>query len=171
LNPEAPLLEAVLRGLEESRVAGLLRDEIWLYPAVEVVHIGAFIVLVGSAFVMDLRLLGRLRSLPVVPLVQHLTRSARWSLGVVVLSGLALFSVDATSLFTNPAFRLKMVLLVAAVANAVVFHRFIFRDGRRPGDAAWAEGTPLPLPARVVGVLSLFLWFSVMALGRLIAYV
>jgi hypothetical protein len=171
LSPDAPLLEAVLRGIEGSAPARLLREEIWLYPAVEIVHIGAFIVLVGSAFVMDVRLLGGLRSLPVVPLVHHLTRTARWSLGFVAVSGIGLFSVDATSLAANPAFQLKLTLLVAAVANAAVFHRFIFRDGGRPGEAAWTERTPLPLPARVVGVLSLTLWFSVMALGRLIAYV
>ncbi len=171
MSQEAPLLDAVLQGIEGSAPAGLLRDWIWLYPAVEVVHIGAFIVLVGSAFVMDVRLLGGLRSLPVVPLIHHLTRWARWSLGFVVLSGIGLFIVDATSLAANPALQLKMVLFLAALANAALFHRFIFRDGGRPGEGAWTEGVPLPLPARAVGVLSLLLWFSVMALGRLIAYV
>ncbi len=171
MNPDGPLLEAVLRGIEGSGAAGLLRDRIWLYPAVEIVHIAAFIVLVGSAFIMDLRLLGGLRALPVVPLVHHLSRWARWSLVLVVPSGIGLFIVDATSLAANPALQLKMALFVAALVNAAIFHRFIFRDGGRPGEAPWVDGAPLPLPARVVGVLSVVLWFSVMALGRLIAYV
>jgi len=66
---------------------------------------------------------------------------------------------------TNPAFRLKLILLVAAFLNAGVFHRWPFRT---VGD--WDTELRAPLAARVIGVLSIALWVGVIACGRLIAY-
>jgi hypothetical protein len=171
LSPDPTVLEAILLGLEGSAAAHALRGSLWLYPAVEILHIVGFVILVGSAFVLDLRLLGRLRSLPITDAVHSLTRWARWSLLLVVPSGLILFIVDATTLAANPAFQLKLVLLAAAAVNAAVFHRVVFRNvDAHPGDG-WRNRASLPLPARLVGVLSIVLWFSVIACGRLIAYV
>lgn len=137
-----------------------------MYPAVEVLHIVGFVVLVGAAFILDLRLLGRLRALPVGDAVNTLSRWARWSFVLVVVpSGFLLFAVDAVTLAANGAFRLKLVLMAAAGLNAAVFHALVFRT------TGWTDFTPLPLPARAAGVLSILLWFSVIAFGRLIAYV
>jgi hypothetical protein len=88
-----------------------------------------------------------------------------------VVTGLVLFMVDATSLAANPAFRLKLVLLVAAVANAAAFHCLVYRRLDVRGRGAGLDGTALPLSARVTGILSMVLWFAVIACGRLIAYV
>jgi hypothetical protein len=165
------MLEALLLGLEGSAFAEWFRASLWLYPAVETLHIVGFAILVGAAFALDLRLLGRLRALPVAETVRGLTRVARWSLLLVVPSGLILFATDATSLAANPAFRIKLVLLVAAGLNAALFHRLVFREGAFLQNRGPPEPTPIPAAARVVGLLSILLWFSVIAFGRLIAYV
>jgi hypothetical protein len=163
-------LESFLSGLESSAVALAFRGSAWLYPAVEFLHIVGFVVLVGAAFVLDLRLLGRFRALPLRGTVQSLSRWARWGLLLAVLSGVALFVADASALAANPAFRLKLALLVAAGLNAAVFHRVVFRrlDGTREG--SWREPARLPLAARAAGVVSIVLWLSLLASGRMIAY-
>jgi hypothetical protein len=171
LSADPTLLEAILLGLEGSAVARAFRGSLWLYPAVEILHIVGFVLLAGAAFVLDLRLLGRLRSLPITDAVHSLSRWARWSLILVVPSGSILFITDATTLAANPAFQLKLVLLAAAGTNAAIFHWVVFRDIGDFREDAWRDGAPLPLPARLVGVLSIVLWFSVIACGRLIAYV
>ena len=61
-----------------------MRQWLWLYPIVEIVHIVGFIVLVGAAFMFDLRLLGLARAVPVSALADHLLRWARWALVLVV---------------------------------------------------------------------------------------
>jgi hypothetical protein len=165
------VLESILLALEGSAIAEFFRGSLWLYPAVEILHIAGFVILVGAAFVMDLRLLGRLRALPVAGTIRSLSRWARWSLILVVPSGLILFIADATTLAANSAFQLKIVLLAAAGLNAAVFHRIVFRQVDVRRDDALRSGAPLPLAARVAGVLSIVLWFSVIACGRLIAYV
>jgi hypothetical protein len=171
LSPDPTVLEAILLALEGSAPARALRGSLWVYPAVEIVHIIGFVTLVGAAFILDVRLLGRLRALPISAAVHTLTRWARWSLVLVVPSGLVLFIVDATTLAANPAFQLKIVLLAAAGLNAALFPRIVFRDVDVRRDDALRGGAPLPLTARLVGVLSIVLWFSVIACGRLIAYV
>jgi hypothetical protein len=171
LSPDVISLEAILQGLEGSALAGVFRGSLWLYPAVEIVHIVGFVLLVGAAFILDLRLLGRFRALPIADAVHTLSGWAQRSLILVVPSGLILFIVDATTLAGNPAFRLKLVLLAAAGLNAAVFHRAVFRSVDVTRGDGLRDPFPLPLPVRLAGLVSIVLWISVIACGRLIAYV
>jgi len=151
--------------LETSAAAVAMRQWTWLYPAVEIVHIVGFVTLVGAALMFDARLLGRSRPLAVSALERHLLPWARFSLLLVVPTGALMFTAHATEMAANPALRLKLVLLVAAFLNAGIFHRWPFRT---VGD--WDTEIRAPVAARVNGVLSVALWVSVIACGRLIAY-
>ena len=151
--------------LETSGVAVAMRQWLWLYPAVEIVHILGFVVLVGAAFMFDLRLLGLSRALPVSAMAVHLLRWARLALLLVVPSGVLMFAAHATEMLANPAFQLKLALVAAAFLNAGIFHRWPFRA---VGD--WDTELPAPRSARVAGGLSLLLWTGVIACGRLLAY-
>jgi hypothetical protein len=151
--------------LETSAPAVAMRQWLWLYPIVEIVHILGFVVLVGAAFSFDLRLLGTSRALPVTGMERHLLRSARWSLLAIVPTGLAMFAAHATEMAENPAFRLKLLLLLAAGLNAAIFHRVPFRSVRD-----WDTEARAPDLARVAGLLSIGLWAGVIACGRLLAY-
>jgi len=151
--------------LETSGFAVAMRQWLWLYPIVEIVHIVGFVVLVGAAFMFDLRLLGLGRGLPVSAMAEHLLRWSRLSLVLVVPSGVAMFVAHATEMAANPAFQLKLTFIAAAFLNAGIFHRFPFRA---VGD--WDTGIAAPRPARLAGALSLTLWTGVIACGRLLAY-
>jgi hypothetical protein len=151
--------------LETTSVAAAMRQWQWLYPIVEIVHIVGFVVLVGAAFMFDARLLGRSRVLPVSALERHLLPWARWSLLLIVPTGAMMFVAHATEMAENPALRLKLIFVAAALLNAAVFHRWPFRT---VGD--WDTEVVGPGAARAAGVLSLGLWTGVIACGRLIAY-
>jgi hypothetical protein len=151
--------------LESSTVAVAMRQSTWLYPTVEIAHIVGFVALVGAALMFDARLLGRSRPLAVSALERHLLPWARWSLLLVVPTGALMFTAHATEMATNPALRLKLVLLAAAFLNAGVFHRWPFRT---VGD--WDTEVHAPVAARLNGALSIVLWVGVIACGRLIAY-
>jgi hypothetical protein len=142
-----------------------MRQWQWLYPIVEILHILGFVVVVGAGFFFDLRLLGVGRALPVTGLARHLLTWARVAFALIVATGSLMFVAHATEWASNPVFRLKLLLLAAAVLNTVVFHRWPFRTVR-----AWDQGGLAPPGARVAAVLSLGLWTSVIACGRLLAY-
>lgn len=162
-----PLEEASwLIALEESAPAEFMRAATWGYPIVEVVHILGFVVLVGAAFMFDMRLLGMSRSLPISRMARHLLR---WSVAgacLAVPAGFLLFITSATEMASTPVFQVKMVLIAAAAANAAVFHFTTFRSVNM-----WDRNASAPPAARVSAVLSLVLWTGVITCGRLIAYV
>jgi hypothetical protein len=76
-----------------------------------------------------------------------------------------MFAAHAMEFAENPAFRLKLLFLVAAGLNAAVFHYRPFRQV-----AVWDHGAPAPFAARCAAALSLLLWTGVIACGRLLAY-
>ena len=161
----APQGAAWLVWLETTRLAAVMRESLWLYPIVEIVHILGFVVLVGAAVMFDLRLLGVSRKLPASLMARHHLPWARAALLLVVPSGVMMFMAHATEFADNPAFQLKLALLVAAGLNALVFHRGAFRSV-----AGWETDRPVPGMARAAAVLSLVLWAGVIAAGRLLAY-
>jgi len=85
---------------------------------------------------------------------------------LLVPSGLLMFVAHAGDFIANPAFITKMSLLFCAGINAAVFHAGVFRTAE-----AWDSGTAVPVPAKIHAVISLLIWISVLACGRLLAYV
>jgi hypothetical protein len=151
--------------IEGSALGQAMRQWLWLYPAVEVVHLCGIALLVGSIAVLDLRLLGVSRNLSARTLAAHVLPWSIASFALIVPSGLAMFVAHAGDLIANPVFVLKVCLIMAAGINAAVFHAGVFR-----GAARWDTGVMPPVAARAAAALSLLLWLSVIACGRLLAY-
>ena len=151
--------------IEQSALGVAMRQWLWLYPSVEIVHLLGIAILVGSIVIFDLRLLGLSRSLPVRRLAAHILPWTIGSFVLIVPSGLAMFVAHAGDLIGNPVFALKICLILAAGANAAVFHAGVYR-----GAAGWEVDAMPPLAARASAALSLLLWISVIACGRLLAY-
>jgi hypothetical protein len=160
-----PGAAAWLVWLESTGLGVAMRQWLWLYPVVEIVHIIGIVALVGAAAMFDLRLLGWSRRVPVSAMAAHLLPWARVGLGIVAPTGLMMFIAHAAEMAENPAFRLKIVLIVAALVNAAAFHRWPFRSVSR-----WDVQTLTPPLARFAAVASLVLWSAVIACGRLLAY-
>jgi len=157
---------SILTWLESSSAALFIRQSVWLYPIVEIVHIAGFAVLVGAAVLFDVRLLGFSKTLPVNECVRYLAFWARLSFLAVLPSGFILFMVDATGMASNPVFQLKLVLIGAAILNAMIFHRFTLKYVYQ-----WNVNQPAPAAAKMAGTISIFLWLAVISCGRLIAYI
>jgi len=160
-DPTAPL-----GAIERLPLAVAMRHDLWLYPSVEIVHIIGFVTLVGSIIVLDLRLLGLSKALPVRVLARH---TLPWSIGALALivpSGLLMFITHAGDFVSNTAFIIKMSLLFCAGINAAVFHAGVFRSV-----AGWDSGVATPAAAKIHALLSLLIWIGVLACGRLLAYV
>lgn len=151
--------------LETTAVATAMRQWLWLYPVVEIVHILGFVVLVGAAALFDLRLLGLARHLPVTGIARYHLRWARFALLIIAPSGLLMFAAHATEMAVNPAFQVKLALIVVAGLNAAAFHRGVFRSVE-----SWDRELAAPGGARLAAVVSLVSWTGVIACGRLLAY-
>jgi len=154
--------------IEASSLGQAMRQWLWLYPGVEIVHITGIALLFGSIAVLDLRLLGLSRTLSVKKLARHVLPWTAASFALIVPSGLMMFTAHASELIQSGVFVLKMSLILAAGLNAALFHAITFRTAD-----VWdsEEMRRLPPPsARLAGALSLLLWICVIACGRLLAY-
>ena len=153
----------IFLALQESALGHAMRSSPALYPAVEILHIIGFVVLVGSILALDLRLLGLGRAIPIAPMAQLLLPLSRLGFALAIGMGFLLFSADAAHVVRNPAFQAKLLLIAAALVNIAIAHAGPWRRVAR-----W--GTEAPGGARVTALLSLLLWLGAVCAGRLIAY-
>jgi hypothetical protein len=127
------------------------------YPALQVVHIAGIALLLGSLVLLELRVWGLGRELPVVALARLALPLSLLGFGLAAASGLAMFAAHPGELLANRAFAVKLGLLMLAGTNAALFHA---RGGLQRGDAV----------ARAQTALSLGLWLAAIICGRWIAY-
>lgn len=151
--------------LEASGLGRFIGESLWAFPIVETIHITAFAIVVGSIVVLDLRLLGLSRRIPVSVLAAHVLP---WTLGAFLIaacSGLTMFTAHTMDYLTNPVFVLKMGLILTAGINAGLLHA-----GAMRASGAWDVATGIPGRVRVAAAASILLWIAVIACGRLLAY-
>lgn len=143
----------------------MIRQDLWLYPILEILHILGFVVLVGAALMFDLRLLGVSSSISVIKLSRHLLPWSRRGLFLIIPSGFLLFITDAASLAANPVFWVKLTLIALAGINVLLFHQWVFTSS-----ASWDTHISAPVVAKIIAVVSMLLWVAVISCGRLLAY-
>jgi len=153
--------------LEHTAVGTAIRESLWLFPIIETLHIFGIISLVGGTSILDLRLMGlTFRDEPVTKLAKRFLPWAWFGFIVQVVTGILMFSSEAAKMYGNCAFQIKMLLILMAGINAIVFHFLAYQSVGR-----WDRDPVAPLSARIAGTASILLWFGIVAMGRWIAYV
>ena len=155
-----------LTALQAAEPVAALRTSRWIYPLVNAGHIAGLALLFGAILPLDLRLLGAWRSVPLHHLARVLVPVAMAGLALAAVTGLLLFSVSAVKYAGIALFPVKLGLIAAAAANALLL--------RRSND--WTLGLipdlrSEPSPRlRVAALLSIGLWLAVILCGRLLGY-
>jgi len=142
-----------------------IRESIWIYPIIESVHVLGLTLFLGLLLLWDTRLLGFvLRRVPVSALWRQLFPWISFGAIIITISGTLLFFSDPVKFYGNIFFRIKVVLLVLAAANAAAYHLGIERRLVEWDTAA------TPRAAKIAGATSIAVWAIVVVVGRLIAY-
>lgn len=161
------LIAAFCQWLEQTSIGTAVRESLWMFPLIETVHIFGIISLVGATSILDLRLMGlTFREEPVSKLAKRFLPWAWAGFIVQVVTGILMFASEATKMYGNVGFQVKMLLIVAAGINAFVFHSIAYHSVGK-----WDNDPVAPMSARIAGVLSILFWFGIVAAGRWIAYV
>ena len=138
-----------------------LRASFYAYPLVNATHVLSIGALLTSVVLMDLRILGFLSAQNRQPFLKLMRRVALTAFCGAVATGVPMFAIRASEYFFNPAFRLKMLLIVLAGFNLVALRVF----------ASEPDGTPSEKGgARFFAGLSLVLWLGVLVCGRFIGF-
>ena len=157
----------VLAWLENSALGHAMRGAgVWTYGIVNLVHITGVATLFGSVLVLDLRLLGLSRSIPLRSIKVPTLPMAKAGFVVAAISGSGLLAANATEYAGNPFILIKFPAIGLALLNIAVVHRH----------AAWTApetylpGIDTPRALRMAGALSLACWGTALAAGRMIGY-
>jgi small-conductance mechanosensitive channel len=165
----------VLDWLEAIPFAVWLRESpsVWALPTVLTLHTTGMAVLVGASFVLDLRLLGISRSVP-LSAFRWVFRAVAIGLIVNVATGVLLFAQRATDWGTSIPFLIKMCLVIASAATLLPIRSLVFQPG---ADRYGVGGLPAEAPsakagsARLLAIVSILAWCGAVTAGRLLAYV
>jgi hypothetical protein len=159
-------LQQICEWLNDTTLATSIRESDVVFPVIETVHVLAITLLAGTVAIVDLRLLGVVLKRERVSQVAGQILPLTWAGFVAMfLSGALLFLAEAAKAYSNQAFRFKMLLLIVAGLNPLLFHSTVYRSV-----ASWDDATVTPRRARAAAVLSLTLWSAIIVAGRAIAY-
>ena len=118
-------------------------------------------VLVGASWVLDLRLLGLNRNVP-LSAYRWVFRAVAVGLIVNLITGVLLFLKNATTWGTALPFLAKMVLVVASAATILPIRTYVVNSGATP--------TEIGDRARMLAIASIVTWSAAVTAGRLLAY-
>jgi hypothetical protein len=156
-------VEAWVRWLPTTSLAVFMHGR-WEWPIFESIHFLGLSLLIGAIGLFDLRLLGLGRQIPIA----YLHRLIPWGIAgyvINILSGICFFTAETDQYIYNPSFQLKILSMSVAGANVLVFYTTMFRKVRTLG-----PGENAPMPARIIGGVSLVCWLSVITFGRLLTF-
>jgi len=154
----------IMKAVEESGLSVWIRDSpsIFAYWFILSFHALGMGMAVGASVVIDFRILGVARDLPLSPL-KGLYRIIWAGFWIQVVSGLLLLIAYPTKALTNPDFYIKLVLIGVAIAVMKMIQKRVFSDSSLTEPAMMLQG-------RSLAVWSLVLWLGVVTAGRLLAY-
>jgi hypothetical protein len=154
----------IFKTIEESGLSTWIRDSpsIFAYWFILSFHAIGMGLLVGASVVIDLRILGVARDLPLTPLKQ-LYKVIWIGFWIQVASGTLLLIAYPTKALTNPDFYIKLTLIGLAVAVMRMIHRRVFSESDLSDSAMVMKG-------KALATWSLILWASAVTAGRLLAY-
>ena len=152
-----------LKALEDSGFSTWLKGSpsIWAYPTVLTLHTVGLGVLVGANWVLDLRLLGVARSIPLAALAK-LFRVMWIGFWINAVSGALLFAADATTKGSTWLFMVKLALVGVGVIVIVLTRRSVYGQG--------IETPRVNTSAKLLAATSIIVWIAAIAAGRYMAY-
>lgn len=153
-------LLALFQQLETSGLGLVVRESVWLFPAIEAVHLLGLSLLGGAVLLVDLRLLGAgLTGTPAALLARQARPWLTASIALMIATGVPLFLSEAVKCYYSPSFWVKIGTFPFAIAFTYAVRQRVAES------AATTRGA-----AALTGAASIALWFIVAAAGRWIGF-
>jgi hypothetical protein len=155
-------LTELMQWLQSLSLAVFIHRTPWVFTTIELVHVSAISLVVGTITIVDLRLLGIASTRrPFSELARQVLPYTWGAFAIAVVAGSLLFVSQATAYFASTTFRIKMALIVLAGINMLVFELITVR-----GVQKWDLQPVPPPPARFAGGISIACWILVIVFGR-----
>jgi hypothetical protein len=172
-------VESFATWLDGTAFSTALKDNFWVVPTIQSIHILAICLVLTSAVIVSLRA-WNLIGADWTPhqWARRLYPPHWWGLLVLLVTGVLQALAEPTRDLPNPAFQLKMLLVLIAVPIALWMTRQFYAEGSATNTAEAASSSGLALAAnqttimvRAASLVILILWLAIIFLGRWIAYI
>ncbi len=162
-----PDLRDFMAWMQASALGHFMRESgVWTYAIVNLSHILGVAALFGAIVIIDLRLLGVWRRLPLAVLAEAAAPVAACGFLLAAASGAGLLATKATEYIGNPFLYIKFPAIALGLVNVLVLNLSPAWRERRVRELSAREARQLAL----VGGTSLVCWLTAIGAGRLIAY-
>jgi len=154
-----------LQSLEALPIAESIRHSLYLFPTLEAIHVVALALVFGTILVVDLRILGIASTERPFSRVSGDMLKWTWAaFALAALTGSLMFITNARVYWDNTFFRVKMLLILLAGINMLVFQATAGRSRE------WDRERRAPGVGYICGVISVTVWILVIAMGRTIGF-
>ena len=153
-----------LEWIDSSWLANFVRDGAWMWPGLESLHFMGLTIMIGALVVIDLRILGVAKGIPAAAL-ERLVPWAYLGFTVNLITGIMFYFGDPFRYYPNIAFRIKMVLILIAGLNLLIYKIKV-----EPALLKGEYDDNASALAKTVALASIVAWVGVLAGGRLIPY-
>jgi hypothetical protein len=161
------MLQIFSKWLGATAASAVIQNVSWIIPLVQTIHILAISIVLSSVAMLDLRLLGLAgKRVTISGMAERFLPWIWGALAVLALTGMILITGEPDRSLLNPAFQIKMVLVVSAIIVTLIFQRTVRRNA-----AFWDLSPARRRSARLTALISLAIWLAIAICGRLIAYV
>lgn len=158
---------SIFQSINDTPMAEAIRESVWVFPALETVHVLAIVFVVGSITRLDMRLMGLVwQDRPVTEVSDEMLPYTWTAFVIAAVFGVLLWTSKPITYFQIAFFDVKMILMACAAVNMLVFQLVTFKTV-----ANWDRDPIPPAAVRFAGFLSMAFWVGVVICGRLIGFV
>jgi hypothetical protein len=157
--------EAVIVFLKSTWISQQMVNQRWLWAICETLHFVGLALLIGTAGLLDLRLLGCMRRVSVAAVMKFRGFAAA-GLGLNLMTGTLFFVGAPNQYMFNPSWWAKVFFLIVAMINVAYFET-------RHGAAALTlgAGEDTPVGFKIAGAISIVAWSMVLYFGRMLPFI
>lgn len=160
-------LRAFGEWLANTGLSTTIQNVSWIIPTVQTIHIVCVAIVISSVFLVDMRILGIFaRTQPLASLSDRFLTWIWYAIVVLLITGTLLIIGEPTRSLLNPAFALKMLMLLVVAGLTRVIQRPLATDG-----GYWDASGGRRAALKAIAIASLALWSCIVFAGRWIAYV
>lgn len=160
------MLDALSTWLQSTALSQAILSNTWIWPAAETLHFVGLALVLGIIGLLDTRLMGLARAIPVTAL-RDLVPFAMAGFAINVATGLIFLIGQPGQYVHNVAWWFKAGFLAVCGLNAAVFEWFVWPHAR---ERLERDADP-PLAAKLVGAVSLLSWLGVLYWGRMLPFI
>jgi hypothetical protein len=151
--------------LKSTWISQVMTMSPFAWPVCETLHFVGLALLIGGAGLMDLRLMGLMRGVPVSAVMQ-MRKWAMLGVAINLVTGVLFFIGAPDQYIHNPAWKAKLLFLAVAMVNVAIFET---TQGKRMLELP--AGADTPRSFKVAGAVSMASWFLVLYFGRMLPFI